>query len=231
MLIAGCGSAAGSSSAATTPTPSASTIAAAPIVSSAPSSSAASRSAPARSTGLVTAIFDDPDATIVLPEGWQTAPASELRKQVEQGAALGPSDAIKRAYQQLLTDIDAQWVRLFAFGPSGFAPWQGTLTIEVTDAKSIAAQIDRVTAIGAAFAKPKTSEQTKVTLPIGTGVRLEQTADPAEEFGPGAVAARGIHYVLELPDGRIMWFMSTGPEASTTFADMIDAAVATLSPR
>ena len=185
LLIAGCGSAAGSPTAATTPTPSGSTVAVVPIPSTAGSSSAVLQSAPARPTGPVTATFDDPDATIQLPDGWQTAPASELRKQVEQGVALGPSDAIKRAYQGLLTDIDADWVRLFAFGPSGFAPWQGTLTIEVTDAKSIEAQIDRVTALEAAFAKPKTSEETKVTLPIGSGVRLEQTADPPDDLGPG----------------------------------------------
>jgi hypothetical protein len=171
--------------------------------------------------------MDDPNLSMRLPAGWRALPITMLRSRAEQASA-ATTGAIREAYQQLILRVDANQVRVFASGPSGFDPWQGTLVIEVTDAPSVDEQIARVLKIETAFAEATTSERTAVTLAIGAGVRLEQTADPP---GGQGVAARGINYVVQLDDGRIIWINSTGPAASKTFEDMIDGAVATISPR
>ena len=172
-------------------------------------------------------MIDGTDLAIQLPPAWRATPVAALRSHAEQASAAA-TGAIKDAYEQLIRDIDANAVRLYAFGPTGVDPWQGTLVIQVTDAASIEDQIDRVMKLETAFAKPTTSVRTDVKLSVGSGVRLEQTAEPP---GGQGVPARGINYVVELEDGRIMWISSTAPEASTTFAGMIDWAVTTMSRR
>jgi hypothetical protein len=192
----------------------------------APSPSAA-QVPPSAPAAHAVATMDDPNLSMRLPAGWRSLPVATLRSRAEQASA-ATTGAIKEEYEKLILRIDANQIRLYAAGPSGLNPWQGTLVIEVSAAKSVDEQIAWIGTLLTAFAKPKTSEQTEAKLAIGTGVRLEQTADPPAGQG---VPARGINYVVKLGDGRIMWINSTGPEASMTFAGMIDGSVATISPR
>jgi hypothetical protein len=227
VLIAGCGTLAGGSSDTLSAVASASPVADASTstgVVPSPSTAQVPASAPAADA---VATMEDPDLSMRLPASWRSPPVATLRARAEQASAVTTGD-IKEQYEQLILRIDANQIRLYAAGPSGLNPWQGTLVIEVTDAKSIDEQSARIGKLMTAFVKPKTSEQTEAMLAIGTGVRLEQTADPPAGQG---VPARGINYIVKLDDGRIMWINSTGPEASMTFAGMIDSTVATISRR
>ena len=170
------------------------------------------------------ATMDDPALSMRLPADWKQLPAMSLRSQAEQGSAAS-TRAVKEMYDQLISEIDGQRVRLYATGPSGFDQWQATIIIEVTDAGSVNEQIDKAQKLATAFGTPTTSARTDVKLAIGQGVRLENTADPPAS---GGVAARGIDYVVQLADGRILWINTTAPAASTTFADTIDKAIGTI---
>jgi hypothetical protein len=227
VLFAGCGTLAGGSSDTLIGAASASPVAAGSTPTGVvPSLSTAQVPASALAADDVTTM-EDPDLSMRLPASWRSLPVTTLRSRAEQASAATTGD-IKEQYEQLILRIDANQIRLYAAGPSGLNPWQGTLVIEVTDAKSVDEQSVRIGKILTAFAKPKTSEQTEAKLAIGTGVRLEQTADPP---GGQGVPARGINYVVKIGDGRIMWVNSTGPAASMTFAGMIDSTVATISRR
>jgi hypothetical protein len=168
--------------------------------------------------------ISDPDLSIELPNDWHAVSLDRLRERAVQGSSSTIAD-VRNANEQLIQDIDAGVVRLFAFGPSGAPPWQGTIIILVPTASSIEDVMARIAKLQAAFTKPTSSERSDVTLPIGKGVRLTQTADPPPGSDGQAVAARGIDYVIKLDDGRILWINSTAPEASTTFQGMIDWAV------
>jgi hypothetical protein len=226
-LIAGCGISVGGPSNASSDAPSALPIAAqSASVSVAASPSIAHSPTPTAAKDAVTTI-NDPDLSLRLPAGWRSLPLAMARSQAEQVSAV-MTGAIKEAYEQLIVQIDANEVRLFAAGPTGVDPWQGTLVVEVTDVRSAEEQIARILKLQTAIAKATTSERSTVKLVIGSGVRLEQTAEAPSDQG---VAARAINYVVELDDGRIMWINSTGPAASKTFAALIDGAVATISSR
>jgi hypothetical protein len=168
--------------------------------------------------------ISNPDLSIELPNDWHAVSLDRLRERAVQGSSSTIAD-VRNANEQLIQDIDAGVVRLFAFGPSGAPPWQGTIIILVPTASSIEDVMARIAKLQAAFTKPTSSERSDVTLPIGKGVRLTQTADPPPGSDGQAVAARGIDYVIKLDDGRILWINSTAPEASTTFQGMIDWAV------
>jgi hypothetical protein len=168
--------------------------------------------------------ISNPDLSIELPNDWLVVRIARLREQAVQGSS-STIAAVRMVNELLIRDIDSGAVRLFAFGPSGMPPWQATMMIQVTTAASIEEQTARITKLQTTFAKPSSSERTDVTLPVGNGVRLSNTADAPPGSEGQAVAARGIDYVIKLDDGRILWINSTAPEASTTFEGMIDWAV------
>ena len=222
VLIVGCApTGGGSSDGPMTPATAPSTIAVStrPIASVGASASALPTSSPRPVTNI-----DDPDLTIELPPDWLVVRVARLREQAVQGST-STIDAVRKVNEQLIRDIDSNVVRLVAFGPSGAPPWQGTMIIQVTTAASIEEQTARIERLQATFATPSSSGRLDITLPIGKGVRLSNTSDPPPGSEGQAVAGRGIDYVIKLDDGRILWINSTGPEASTTFAGMIDRAV------
>jgi hypothetical protein len=178
---------------------------------------------------IVVAKMEDPDLSINLPPQWRTQPIPELRSGIERQAAAS-SGVLHDIYLQLLADIDAGDVRLFASGPAGFKNWQANLFIEVTDAPSVEAQIAAIKARWEKVARPTSSDQRTVTLRMGSMERLSQTADPPVGVTGPTLGSRTIDYVTELDDGRVLWVTSTGPEASAMFPDLIDIAVATLGP-
>jgi hypothetical protein len=191
-------------------------------------SPAASTGASASPTAAVVATIDDPSLTMTLPANWQRFPVATFRAEAEQQAATAP-EPIKGLYADALADIDAGAMRLIASGPSGFDPWQATMLVEVTNVSSIEAQITEIKRRSATIGKPTTSEQTQMTLSIGVAERLTETADPPAGLTGLSTPARGLNYVVKLADGRILWINASGPAASSTFADMIDATVETIA--
>ena len=139
-----------------------------------------------------------------------------------------PAEA-KVATEELLRQLASGEVRAAAVGPSGFAPWQATIVVEVTPAASLDALIEKNVRNQNPTASPLTNERSVVDLPIGAATRLEITAAPPKSVV--GVPARGISYYVDLTDGRVLWFAATGPADSRTFAAIIDATAASLTRR
>ena len=229
VLIAGCGSGAAPPVATLAPgTSPATTRPGHATVSPSPNPSAELSGKSVSPSPDLVATIDDPALTMRLPSGWHTTPVALLRAQVEQ-LSLSGGPVLGEIYKAALADIDAGAVRLFASGPSGFNPWQASMVIEVKKAVTVDVQIAAIKANALRVSPPTTSDQTSVTLSIGAAERLSETADPPVGARGLAVAAHAIDYVVQLDDGRILWINTTGPEASLTFAAMVDAAVASLT--
>jgi hypothetical protein len=228
-LVAGCGRTGGASpvspSSASSATPSERVVA-----TTSPPPSSSPGHATATLPAAVTATIDDPALAVTLPEGWQTLEAAVARAQLAQ-AAQNATGEMKTQIEVKLAEIDAGSIRLLAAGPSGFAPWQGTVTFEVFDTGSAETRIGELETFNKSFAPILSSERTAVKVPIGSAIRLSVLADVPKGFEGKAIPAHGLAYGIELDDGRILMINATGPTASTTFADMIDAAVASIRPR
>jgi hypothetical protein len=232
VLIVGCGGPAASPSssiAATTSSKNQTATRSASPTSSPPRSAGPDRKSGPPSPDIIATIAD-PSLTLHLPPGWRTTPIGLVRDQVVQ-LSTSADPVTSELYTRFLADIDADAVRLFASGPSGLNPWQGTLIVEVTKAETVDAQIDAIKATALLVAPPTSSERTSIDLSIGPAERLSQTAEPRASAQGLAVAAHGIDYVVPLQDGRMLWINTTGPAASLTFTDMVDTAVATLARR
>jgi hypothetical protein len=50
-------------------------------------------------------------------------------------------------------------------------------------------------------------------------------------FDQSAIPSHGVAYAVDLGDGRTLVIDASGPEAATSFADLIDMMVSTLRPR
>jgi hypothetical protein len=167
---------------------------------------------------------------LTLPTGWRAVPVSILRSELAQMSATA-TGGLKAQADQTLSDIDAGTVRLVAMGPSGFAPWQGSLVIQVFVSESAKARIDALESTNAAIAPVLSSDRSTVALLIGTAIRLSMTLGPPKGLEQSAIPAHGLAYALDLVDGRTMVINASGPGASPTFVDLIDMVVSTLRPR
>lgn len=172
----------------------------------------------------------DPDLAVTLPPSWYAIPEATVRSQLEQASSTmtGP---LKAQMDQKLADIDAGSFRLFVAGPSGFDPWEASVGIEVFDNGSATTRIDTIESMTKVFAPVTNLDRRNVTLLIGTAIRLSMTAGVPKDFEQTAIPAHGIAYAVELDDGRTLLIDASGPDASATFADMIDTMVSTIRPR
>jgi hypothetical protein len=88
-----------------------------------------------------------------------------------------------------------------------------------------AARIRRITST---VDQPMTVEERPITLQIGKVIRRVETHAVPPGTSIAAIPSRTVEYIALLPDGRTLWILASGPEASPTFEALIDASVATI---
>ena len=195
----------------------------------------ASPAAPAPTPGspllFERATIDDPDLTMALPVTWTTLPLDTYRDLMVYLRDSAPASE-RPLYVYHLKEVDSGATRLVASGPSGFAPWTGTMVFEVDagDA-SLDAAVARVDKLTAAISPATSREQHHVTFGFGEGERIMTTHAVSPDAPAGAVPARSIDYVILLDDGRTLVILASGPEAAEGFATLIDDSVSTLARR
>lgn len=176
------------------------------------------------------ATFEDPAMALTLARDWRAIAESTVRLQLEQASSMmtGPYKAL---VDQKLADLDAGSLRLFVVGPSGFDPWQGTMSIEVFDGGSADTRIGALEARAKTLGVVTNVNRGNVTLLIGSATRLSMTVGVPKGFDQSAIPSHGVAYAVDLGDGRTLVIDASGPEAATSFADLIDMMVSTLRPR
>jgi hypothetical protein len=167
---------------------------------------------------------------LTLAQEWRAIPESTVRSQLEQVSSTmtGPNKAL---VDQKLADLDGGSLRLFVVGPSGFDPWQGTMSIEMFDGGSAATRIDTLDSRSKALGVVTNVDRRTVNLLIGSAIRLSMTVGVPEDLEQSAIPAHGIAYAVDLDDGRTLVIDASGPEAATSFPDLIDMMVSTIRPR
>src|SRR4029079_13150535 len=99
-----------------------------PAAGATPSAAPSTSRTPTLSRATEAVLIADPDLALDLPPGWRSMPVDEIRAQVDQQMTVATPSA-KLSYTEILRQIEAGDVRGGAIGPSGLAPWQGTMVI------------------------------------------------------------------------------------------------------
>jgi hypothetical protein len=101
------------------------------------------------------------------------------------------------------------------------------LQIDAGDA-SLEAAAARIGLLTSKVDQPTTVEERPVMLPIGNAIRRVATHAVPPGTSIAAIPSRTVEYIALLADGRTLWIVASGPEASPTFEALIDASVATI---
>ena len=195
----------------------------------------ASPAAPAPTPGsplvFERATIDDPDLVLSLPVKWATIPLDMYRGLLVSLRDNAPAKQ-QALYAYHLKELDSGAARLVASGPSGFAPWTGTIVFEVDSGDAtLDAAVARVDKLAAAISPASSRDQHHVTFGFGEGERIVTTHPVSSDAPAGSVPARSIDYVILLDDGRTLVIQASGPEASEGFATLIDDSVSTIARR
>ena len=187
--------------------------------------SAAATGTPSTGTRVV---ITNPNLAVTLPETWSEYPIATYRAQIVAILDVAPP-AVKAGYTLHLKDIDSGAVRMAAVGPTGLDPVTGSMILQIDDGDaSLEAAAARIRRITSTVDQPTTVEERPVTLPIGDAIRRVETHAVPPGTSIAAIPSRTVEYIAHLADGRTLWILASGPEASKTFEALIDASVATI---
>jgi hypothetical protein len=171
--------------------------------------------------------IDDLRLTMRLPAGWQEGSVDDLQRSVEALIA-NADNKTKAALQSGLDDLKAGRMKLYAFGPSGYQDWMGTMGVQLLTDPSKQAAADRIETRDRTQVTGLRSERRIVDLGIGPAIRLDESAPVPAEMQATAIPSHGITYFLQLDDGRIVGISASGPQASVAFPALIDGSVASI---
>ncbi|HEY7969113.1 MAG TPA: hypothetical protein VID95_03905, partial [Candidatus Limnocylindrales bacterium] len=144
--------------------------------------------------------IDDLHLTMRLPAGWQEGSIDDLRRSVEALIA-NADNKTKAALQASLADLKAGRMKLYAFGPSGYQDWRGSMGLLVLTDASKQAAADRIETRDRTQVTGLRSERRIVDLEIGPAIRLDESAPVPAEMQATAIPSHSITYFVQLDDG------------------------------
>jgi hypothetical protein len=176
-------------------------------------------------------VIKDPDLAMTLPETWSDYPMVTYRSLIVSILEVAPP-AVKAGYTLHLKDIDSGAVRMAAVGPTGLGPVTGSMILQIDAGDpSLEAAVTRIGLLTSKVDQPTTVEERPVTLAIGNAIRRVETHAVPPGTSIAAIPSRTVEYIALLADGRTLWILANGPEASLTFEALVDASVATINAR